>query len=83
MVQNDLAFSRIAFERPVQSEWETGEAQSMCFDLGKMTVPIENRSVVLGTIRLAQSLFLAYSRFANNVRAAGPIGMGEALIDAF
>ena len=53
----------------------------MCFDLGKMMVPIRNRSLALGTCRLAQSSFLAFS--ANNVRTAGPIGMGEALIDVF
>ena len=50
----------------------------MCFDNGKMTVPIENRSVALGTCQLAHSLFSAF--FANNVRTAGPIGMGEALV---
>ena len=44
-------------------------------------VPIENRSVALGTCRLAHSLFL--SLFANNVRTAGLIGMGDALIDVF
>ena len=44
-------------------------------------VPIRNRSLALGTCRLAQSSFLAF--FANNVRTAGPIGMGEALIDVF
>ena len=46
-------------------------------------VPIENRSVALGTcrLRLAQSLVLAF--FANNVRTAGLIGMGEAPIDVF
>ena len=33
----------------------------MCFDPGKMTVPIGNRSLALGTCRLAQSLFLAFS----------------------
>ena len=43
-------------------------------------VPVEKRSVALRTcrLRLAQSLF---SLFANKVRTAGPIGMGEALID--
>ena len=44
-------------------------------------VPIRNRSLALGTCRLAQSSFLAF--FANNVLTAGPIGMGEALIDVF
>ena len=53
----------------------------MCFDLGEMMVPIRNRSLALGTCQLAQSSFLAF--FANNVRPAGPIGMGEALIDVF
>ena len=53
----------------------------MCFDLGKMMVPIRNQSLALGTCRLAQSSFLVF--FANNVRTAGPIGMGEALIDVF
>ena len=53
----------------------------MCFNLGKMMVPIRNPSLALGTCRLAQSSFLAF--FANNVRTAGPIGMGEALIDVF
>ena len=53
----------------------------MCFDFGKMMVPIRNRSLALSTRRLAQSSFLAF--FANNVRTAGPIGMGEALIDVF
>ena len=48
---------------------------------GKMMVPIRNRSVALGTCRLAQSSFLAF--FANSVRTAGPIGVGEALIDMF
>ena len=48
----------------------------MCFNLGKMTVPIDNRSVVLGTI-------LIFNLFVNNVRTTGPIGMGEALIDVF
>ena len=43
-------------------------------------VPIENRSVALGTCRLAHSFF---SIFANNVRTAGLIGMGDALIDVF
>ena len=33
----------------------------MRFDPGKATVPIENRSVALGTCPLAQSLFLAFS----------------------
>ena len=48
-----------------------------------MTVPIENRSVALGTcrMRLAQSYF--FSLFTNNVRTAVSIGMGEALIDVF
>ena len=55
----------------------------MCFDLGKVMVPVENRSVALGTcqLRLAQSLVLAF--FANNVRTVGLIGMGQALIDVF
>ena len=53
----------------------------MCFDIGNMTVPVDKRSVALDTCRLAQSSFLAF--FANNVRTAGPIGMGEALIDVF
>ena len=53
----------------------------MCFDLGKIMVYIRNRSLALGTCRLAQSSFLAF--FANNVRTAGPIGMGEVLIDVF
>ena len=44
-------------------------------------VSIRNRLVALGTCRLAQSSFLAF--LANNVRTAGPIGMGEALIDVF
>ena len=44
-------------------------------------VLIRNRSLGLGTCRLAQSSFLAF--FANNVRTAGPIGMGEGLIDVF
>ena len=42
---------------------------------------IRNRSLALGICRLAQSSFLVF--FANNVRTAGPIGMGEALIDVF
>ena len=46
-----------------------------------MTVPIENPSMALGTCRLAHSLFSAFSQI--NVRTAGPIGMGEALIDVF
>ena len=59
-----------------------GRGTDRCvFDLGKMMVPIRNRSLALGTCRLAQSSFLAF--FANNVRTAGPIGMGEALIDVF
>ena len=29
----------------------------MCFDIGKMTVPIESRSVPLGTCQVAQYLF--------------------------
>ena len=45
-----------------------------------MTVPLENRSVALGTRRLAHFIFSLYT---NNVRTAGPIGMGEALIDVF
>ena len=53
----------------------------MCFDLGRIMVPIENRSGALGTCRLAHSLI--FSLFANNVRTAGLIGMGEALIDMF
>ena len=53
----------------------------MCFDLGKMMCLIRSRSLALGTRRLAQSSFLAF--FANNVRTAGPIGIGEALIDVF
>ena len=32
--------------------------------------------IAIGTI-------LIFSLYANNVRTAGPIGMGEALIDAF
>ena len=62
----------------------------MCFDHGKMTVPIESRSVALGTCRLAHSLFSAlfnakafersFTTILDNVRTAGPIGMGEALI---
>ena len=44
-------------------------------------VPIRKRLLALGTCPLAQSSFLAF--FANNVRTAGPIGMGEALIDVF
>ena len=32
----------------------------MCFDLGKVTVPVENRSVALDTFQLAQILFLAF-----------------------
>ena len=52
----------------------------MRFDHGKMTVPIENRVVALGTCRLAHATLVISSLFANNVRTAGPIGMGEALI---
>ena len=35
----------------------------MCFDIGNMTVPVDKRSVALDTcrLRLAQSLFLAFS----------------------
>ena len=51
----------------------------MCFDLEKMAVPIENRSVALGVRRLAHFISL----FANNVRMVGPIGMGGTLIDVF
>ena len=56
----------------------------MRFELGEMMVPIQNRSVALGTyrLRLAQSLGI-FSLFANNVRTAGQIGMGEAPIDVF
>ena len=54
----------------------------MCFHLGKVMVPVDNRSVALGTcrLRLAQSLFLAFSRITPKT---DPIGMGEALIVAF
>ena len=51
----------------------------MHFDLGKMTVLIKNRSVALGTCRLAHFISL----FANNVRTGGPIGMVETVIDVF
>ena len=50
----------------------------MCFDLGKVMVPVRNRSLAR---QLAQSSFLAF--FTNNVRTAGPIGIREALIDVF
>ena len=51
----------------------------MYFDLGKRTVAIENRSVALGTCRLAHSLFSVFSLITceRMVRS----GMGEALID--
>ena len=60
-----LAFSRIPSERLVRSDWE--RRLSMCFDIGNMTVPVDKRSVVLGTcrLRLAQSLFLAFSRITS------------------
>ena len=47
-----------------------------------MMVPIENRSMALGTCRLAHSLHLI-GLLANNVRTAGLIGMGDVLIDVF
>ena len=37
----------------------------MCFDHGKMTVPIENPSVALGTYRLAHPLFSAFSQITS------------------
>ena len=51
----------------------------MCFDLEEIAVLIENRSVALGTCRLAHSLCFGF--FAYKVRTAGPIAMGVALID--
>ena len=56
MVPNDPA----CFANSVRSDWE--RHYSMYFDLEKMTVTIDNRSVALGTCRLAHSLFLAFSR---------------------
>ena len=55
----------------------------MCFDLRNVTVPVENRSVALGTCRLRLAPSLFFSLFANNARTTGLIGMGEALIDVF
>ena len=51
----------------------------MCFDLSKMMMPIEDRSVALGTC----GTVLILSLLANNVRTAGQIRMGEAPIDVF
>ena len=42
-----------------------GEVLIDVFDHGKMTVPIDNRSVALGTFQLAQFLILAYSRITS------------------
>ena len=43
----------------------------------------EYRSVALVSCRLAQSLILSFSLSANNIRTAGPIEIGEALIDTY
>ena len=48
-----------------------------------MTVPLENRSVALWHMPIAIGTLLIFSLYTNNVRTAGPIGMGEALIDVF
>ena len=48
-----------------------------------MTVPLENRSGGTWHMPIAIGTILIFSLYANNVRTAGPIGMGEALIDAF
>ena len=53
----------------------------MCFDLGGMTVPNGNKYI--GTWHIPIGTNLIFSLFANNVRTAGRIGMGEALIDLF
>ena len=42
-----FSISRIASKRLVGSEWE--RHKSICSDLGKMMVPIENQSVAFGT----------------------------------
>ena len=44
-----------------------------------MMVPVENRSVALGTcpLRIAIGTILIFDLLANNVRTACPIGMGE------
>ena len=55
----------------------------MCFDIGNMTVPVDKRSVALGTcrLRLAQSLILALSRIMSERQVRSQ--QGEALIDVF
>ena len=53
----------------------------MCFDLGNVTVANDNQSV--GTWHIPIDTNLIVSLFENCVRTAGPIGMGEALIDVF
>ena len=49
----------------------------MCFDLWKMIVSIENRSVAC--LGCAYWPILIFSLFLNNVRMTGLTGMGEAL----
>ena len=56
----------------------------MCFDIGNMTVPVDKRSVALGTcrLRLAQSLFLVFfSRIMSEQLVRSQ--KGETLIDVF
>ena len=49
----------------------------MCFDIGNMTVPVDKRSVVLGTCPIAIGTIFIFSFFANNVRTASPIAIGR------
>ena len=55
----------------------------MCFDIWNMTVPVDKRSVALGTcrLRLAECLFLTLSRIMSEQLVRSQ--QGEALIDVF
>ena len=59
-----LTFSRITSERLVRSGWE--KHQSMCFDLGRMTVPNENQAIGTWHIPTGTNLILAFRKRRND-----------------
>ena len=57
-----LNLSRITSEPLVRSGWE--RHQSICFDLGRMTVPNENQSIGTWHIPIGTKLIFSISRIA-------------------
>ena len=75
MVPNDLAFSRIC---PNRWSDRNGRDTIQCV----LTTEDDGayRESICGTWHMPIGTLLIFRFFANNVRTAGPIGMGEALI---